>query len=357
MGGSPRKRIWIGGVFVIVLALAAGAVFVASTWSEVNRVSIDRPASVGGEAAAAPETEESPDEQPGSGVTLPPAGDGIDVFLMVGSDSRDSLADTEGFGEFDGQRADVVMVLMRPHDNQTAAVLSLPRDLLVDDVCSDQKHRLNDALQGCPGVLNGPTALTVTVESLIGVAIDHFAMVDLGGFQHAVDAVGGYEICLELPVRDPRANLELPAGCIQATGEQTLAWLRSRTTQELTDDGWRVVPGVNDLTRNERQREFMISILGRLSDFSSPQDVASVANSVAPYVTVDSSLTLIDAIGLAWTMRGLGDDSIRVLEVPVADAVTDFGAAVLVPTVDISDVVMGYLTPEVSRDSALFQAG
>ncbi len=356
MGVPSRKRLWIGGALVVALALVTGAVLVASTWREVKRVTIERPAPGIVIAAAGSEGEETPDQSDPE-MTVLPSADGVDVFLVVGSDSRESLANTQGFGEFDGQRADVVMVLIRPHSGQTAAVLSLPRDLLVWDVCSEGEHRLNDALQGCPGMLNGPTALTVTVESLIGISIDHFVMVDLGAFQQAVDAVGGYEICLERPVRDSRAILELPAGCTQATGEQTLAWLRSRSTQELTEDGWQTVPGVNDLTRNERQREFMISMIGRLSDFSSPQDIASVAHSVAPYVTVDSSLTLVDAIGLAWTMRALGDDSIQVLEVPVVDAVTDFGAAVLVATVDITDVVDAFLSPEVAGNPALFQAG
>ena len=40
-----------------------------------------------------------------------------------------------------------------------------------------------------------------------------------------------------------RARLALPAGCTQATGAQTLAWLRSRNTQELTAEGWRAHAG------------------------------------------------------------------------------------------------------------------
>jgi LCP family protein required for cell wall assembly len=256
----------------------------------------------------------------------------------------------QGFGEFGGQRADVVMVLIRPEDGSRAALLSLPRDLLVDNVCQDGgEHRLNDALQGC-GSLNGPTALTRTVEDVIGRDVDHFALIDLAGFQEAVDAVGGYEICLERPVRDQLAQLELPAGCTQATGAQTLAWLRSRSTQELTEDGWRVMPGVNDLTRNERQRAFMLSMMGQLSDFGSPTAIADVAQVIAPFVTVDSELSFIDAVNLAWTMRGLSSGNVDELEIPVSDATTESGAAVLVAGVDIADLVDDYLAPEVAED-------
>ncbi len=316
-----------------------------STWNDVNRVSIEpddrpvaQPETESGDGATADETEEAESLQE------------MEVILLVGSDSRDHLASVQGFGEFGGQRADVVMVLIRPADGSRAALLSLPRDLLVGNVCQKGgEHRLNDALQGCEA-LNGPTALTRTVEDVIGHDVDHFALIDLAGFQEAVDAVGGYEICLERPVRDQRAQLELPAGCTQATGAQTLAWLRSRSTQELTDDGWRVMPGVNDLTRNERQRAFLLSMMGQLSDFGSPTAVADVAQVIAPFVTVDSELSFIDAVNLAWTMRGLSRGNIDELEIPVSDATTESGAAVLVAGVDIADLVDDYLAPEIAEE-------
>jgi LCP family protein required for cell wall assembly len=339
-----KKRLLLGGAIVVGLLLVVGAVFATSAWNDVNRVSI--------------QPQEGPANQPESDTENDAAtideGDSdlardTEVLLLVGSDSRDHLASVEGFGEFEGQRADVVMVLIRPADGSRAAILSLPRDLLVDNVCRAGEHRLNDALQGC-GSMNGPTALTRTVEDVIGHEIDHFALIDLAGFQEAVDAVGGYEICLERPVRDPRAQLELPAGCTQATGAQTLAWLRSRSTQELTEDGWRVMPGVNDLTRNERQRAFLLSMMGHLSDFSSPTDVADVAQTIAPFVTVDSDLSFIDAVNLAWTMRDLSRGNIDELEIPVSDATTATGAAVLVAGVDIADLVDDYLAPEVAQE-------
>jgi len=351
-----KKRLLLTGALIAVVLLGAGAVFAASTWGNVRRVSIDRP--VQNDPAATPGIEPEPGE-PVMDVTVPPSGgDGLDVFLLVGSDSRDDLDEVEPFGEFAGDRADVVMVLIRPRgDERSAALLSLPRDLWVEDSCTDTEHRLNDALEGCGASMNGPTALTVTVESLIGLNVDHFALVDLAGFQEAVDAVGGYEICLQRAVRDELAQLHLPAGCTLASGADTLAWLRSRHTQELTADGWRVIPGVSDLTRNERQREFLLTMMGSLGDFSSPRSVASVAQVLAPFVTVDADLSLIDAVGLAWTMRGLGQGSIQQLEIPVTDSTTENGAAVLVASVDIAKVVASYLAPEVAEESASGFAG
>jgi LCP family protein required for cell wall assembly len=268
---------------------------------------------------------------------------------LVGSDSREDLDSTIGFAEVEGQRADVVMVVFRAPDR--VGILSLPRDLWIDSPCNGEQTRINSLLLGCGDEMNGPTLLLVGVENLIGEQIDHIAIADLAGFQGAVDAIGGYEICVERPVRDRNANLELPAGCTLASGEQTLAWLRSRRTQELTDAGWRIMAGVNDLMRNERQRKFLIDMMGRLSDFSSPQEIAAVASAVAPFVTVDSELTLLDAVNLAWTMRGLSDGSVVSLEVPVYDFVAESGAAVLKAAVPVSEIVAEFLRGATAGES------
>jgi LCP family protein required for cell wall assembly len=330
---SLRRRLLIAGAVLVLLLLGAGGLFAANTWGEVNRVTIDRPDDDSSGPVA--QEDEDPDDAPEPGEAPEVEDTGLRVFLLVGSDSRLDLDDTEGF------RADVVMVLLK--EGNRTGLLSLPRDLIVDDPCRDNESRVSELLEGCL-TMNGATLLTVAVENLIGESVDHFALVDLAGFQAAVDAVGGYEICLERPVRDQRANLELPEGCTLADGEETLAWMRSRHTQELTDSGWRVMPGVNDLVRNERQRAFLIDMMGRIADFSSPQAMAQSAQAVAPYVTVDADLTLMDAVNLAWTMRGLGSGAISELEFEVYDDTTSGGAAVLRPSTPVEEVVSEFLS-------------
>lgn len=359
MGSSRLRKRWIiGGALLVVLIMGVTVAFAASTWSEVKRVTIDRPTEPAS-ASAAPaddgepgqETEESASE---AELGLAAANDDLDVFLLVGSDSRDDLDDLDGFGEFPGDRADVVIVLLRTETG--AAVLSLPRDLWVTDVCTGREARINGMLEGCGEKMNGPTLLTLAVENLIGQTVDHFALIDLAGFQGAVDAIGGYEICVELPVRDVRANLELPAGCTMASGDQALAWLRSRSTQELTETGWRTMSGVSDLARNDRQREFLIDMMASLSSFSSPQAVTAAAQAVAPFLTVDSSLTLLEAVSIAWTMRGLSSGSVIELSVPVYEFTTEQGAAVLLPSIPVDEIVAGFVVPE-TADSATLLTG
>jgi len=329
---------------VSIAVVAVGLVALA-TWRDVDRVQIERLDTVSPPPTSDVDAD-NPDVTAVPEFRLPPvpsASDGIDTLLMVGSDSRSGLDDLDGFGDFEGARADVLLLLIRPRDGDHAAVVSLPRDLWVSTPCG--RERIGEALEGCEG-MNGESTLLATVESLTGLGVDHLGLVDMDGFQEVVDDLGGYEICLERPVRDRRAELDLEAGCHLADGEDTLAWLRSRYTQEQTEDGrWVTVSGVSDLTRNERQREFLVEMVGRLGNFADPQDALSVAQTIAPHVTVDSQLGITQAVSLAWTMRGLGD-SVAEISIPVEDYVTQAGAEVLVAGADIESVIAEVIAVE-----------
>ncbi|MGH8946147.1 MAG: LCP family protein [Acidimicrobiia bacterium] len=334
-----NRRLLIGGLAAALLLVGLGVAFALFTWGALDRVAIDRPEVQGSGGAVAS------GDQTGSGQSDADAAPedffGHQVVLLVGSDSRDDLEDLEDFGAFEGRRADVVMVFLK--SGGRIGLLSLPRDLAVKSLCNGGETRLNMMLEGCDGLMNGPTLLTLVVEELIGESVNHFAMVDLAGFQEAVDALGGYEICVTRPVRDILSGLDLPSGCTLADGEQTLAWLRSRHTQELTEAGWRPMAGTNDLVRNDRQRKFLIDLTGRLSDFSSPQDIAATASAVAPYVTVDSNLSLVSAVDFAWALRGLESGAVEELEVPVYDDVTRQGVAILRTSEPIDEIVAEFL--------------
>jgi LCP family protein required for cell wall assembly len=339
-----RGRRWQIGIAAVLGGGILGiAIFYLVTWNKIDRVEIVRPATV----TTSPQAQSSdPDVTAIPEFRLPPVpstADGVDTLLMVGSDSRANLEDLSGFGDFSGARADVIMLLIRPRDKGNPALVSLPRDLWVSTPCG--RERINETLQGCNG-MNGESTLVSTVESLTGWGVDHITLVDLAGFQKVVDDLGGYEICLDKPVRDRKADLSLPAGCQTLDGADALAWLRSRHTEEQQADGsWKLMSGVSDLTRNTRQRQFLIEMMGKLSHFTDPKEALSAAQSIAPYVTVDNDLSLTQAVSLAWTMRGLGS-SIKEIEIPVSDYVTQAGADVLVPEADIESMIADVVAVE-----------
>lgn len=259
---------------------------------------------------------------------LTQAEDPPSVIALIGSDSRSGLEALEDFGDFDGQRADVIMLAIRSGDD--SSLLSVPRDLYVADTCRGGRQRIGEAYAGC-GERHGLANVVRELEEVTGLPIQHAAAVDLAGFQSVVDALGGYEICNQRALRDPKSGLRLEPGCRVADGETTLAWLRSRHTEQRIDGDWSPVAGVSDLSRNERQREFLVDLFERLGQRSKPQDILEALRSAAPYLTIDDRLSMTDAAAWIWEFR---DATVNTHEIPVRSETTPAGAQVLVPTTD-----------------------
>lgn len=180
------------------------------------------------------------------------------TVLLVGSDSRAGLdaEDRERFGgpeQVAAARADTIMVLRVDPEAGTAAVLSLPRDLWLPIDGAGAEQRINTALAGGPGVL------VRTVQSALGIELDHYVQIDFDGFRRIVDAVGGVTVRVDVPLRDRVTGLDLPdVGCRELSGEQAL--VRSRSLERQEEGRWRSDP-TGDLGRIEWQRQFLLAML------------------------------------------------------------------------------------------------
>lgn len=274
----------------------------------------------------------TPTEPSKTTTILTQAEDPPSVMALIGSDSRSGLEDLEDFGDFNGQRADVIMLAIRSGDH--SSLLSVPRDLYVADTCRGGRHRIGEAYAGC-GERHGLANVVRELEEVTGLRIEHAAAVDLAGFQSVVDVLGGYEICNQHALRDPKSGLQLEPGCQLADGETTLAWLRSRHTEQRIDGDWSPVAGVSDLSRNERQREFLVDLFEGLGQRSSPRDILEALRSAAPYLTIDDRLSMTDAAAWIWEFR---DATVTTHEIPVRNETTPGGARVLVPTTDAAQL-------------------
>lgn len=242
-------------------------------------------------------------------------------FLVIGSDARAGLA---------GSRADVILVGLLPEDGSDPQLFSLPRDLWLPDPCRGGHQRINAAFNGCGELANGHELMAIVVEDFTGIPIDHVVTFDFEGFREVIDAVGGVRICVDHPVRDVH-GLSLPEGCTLAGGDQALAWVRSRRTQEFVDGRWRTMPGVNDLSRNQRQQDLVEQVARRVESFGTLGNLSAFASSMRDNVALGDNLSLLDGARLAWSMRGRVDD-VRRFSIPVVDMTTSAGAQVLLPT-------------------------
>ncbi len=301
------------------------------SWSAVERDTFDVDTALEVLPPVPPDLFETTDLAPetASIITAVPSEREFTSFMIVGSD-------------LGGERADVIILALLPTDDDPPLMVSLPRDLYVVNRCTQSFDRLNANLAGCEDTVNGPTLLALAVEDFTGIPVDHFALFDFDGFEKIIDQVGGVEICLEYAVRDRKAELELPAGCTNANGAQALAWVRSRNTLELADGRWRVMPFVNDLSRNERQQDVILAMLDNVRSFKSPRDLTRAVRSLTDAFTLDDQLGVTEAISLAWDLRDIDPSTIIRLQIPVADYVTPQGAAVLIPTASFDTVIAEY---------------
>ncbi len=338
---APRRRRWWWVLGIAVVVLVALSIPLLQSLRDLETVGLDpsgareRLSSRAPSADASPEVLVDDSGQPvptetvspkASDDPLPPAGDDeYRSFLVLGTDVQAGLT---------GSRADVIILGLLPVDGSAPILFSLPRDLWLPDPCLGGSQRINVAFSGCQDIANGFELSSIVVEDFTGIEVDHVVGIDFAGFTEVIDAVGGVRICVDNAVRD--GPLLLPAGCTNATGTQALAWVRSRKTQELVDGEWRTMPGVNDLTRNRRQQDLIVQLLGRVGSFGTLGNLYSFADGVSDSVTVGAGLSPLDGARLAWGLRGRADDVQR-FSIPMTDMVTSGGGQVLVPTEPFAD--------------------
>ncbi|CAN5148355.1 hypothetical protein BH18ACT5_BH18ACT5_08660 [soil metagenome] len=257
--------------------------------------------------------------------------DMFDAYLGVGSDES-------------GSRADTIILALAPNDGAAPILVSLPRDLYVVNPCTRGWSRINAGLGGCSGVASGTELIALMVEGFTGIPVDHVARLNFDGFAAVVNALGGTNICTDYPARDVNSGLDLPGGCVWADGYTTLAWARSRHTENLIDGEWTVVAG-SDFDRMRRQQDILFQLAKNMANFGSFGSMASQLEAVAGAVKVDSGWSFGDAIGTAWAYRGIGRDGVNRLSVKVEDFRTGAGELVLAPTVNFNDLLADVYPP------------
>lgn len=256
-------------------------------------------------------------------------------------------------GDTDSGNGDVILYLVLPTNGADPFMMSFPRDLYVSNPCTGGKTRINTLSKGCASKdINGGTLLSVQVSDMTGIDVDHFAEFNFDGFIDIIDAVGGIEICLDYAVRDSKAKLDLPEGCTNATGQQALSWVRSRHTQEFRDGGWRSVPGRGDLLRNQHQQELILQLAKKLKSFSSPQQLTEIFNAIADTFVLSNTLSLTDAISLAWSTRDIDVADINRLEIPVRLSRSPSDQSILVETTSPKDVIANHYGNDLPMESS-----
>ena len=284
------RRVLIGAIVVVLVAIAAaggGYLYLRNRLGQIKKIDI----------AGAKDSSVS---QPMN-------------ILLTGSDSRagESSGDAQHFGsasQVAGQRSDVIILVHLDPRTASAAMLSIPRDMLVTLAGSGRLNKINVAFD------QGPSELVQTISQNFGITVNHYAAVNFQGLQKLTDAVGGVCLNFPYPVRDGsptgrgnESGLNIPtAGQHVLNGTMALAFVRSRYYQYYKNGSWHP-EGTGDIGRIQRQHEYMRALATRSIHEAkhNPLTANAVINRAVNDVTVDSGLSSSDILGLALELRSL----------------------------------------------------
>lgn len=248
---------------------------------------------------------------------------GIDPFtggftvLAVGADN--ATGQSEAYGDRGRALNDVNILFRVSADHTSAVVMSLPRDLVIPQpACVDPEtgeefgevyaEPLNDAFGR-----GGLGCVKATIEELTGMTIPYAALFTFEGTVAMSDAVGGVPICLDSAIYDPWSGLDLPAGVTNVSGQQALAYLRSR----------KGVGSGSDLSRITSQQAYMSSLMRVMKSSETLTDVSKVlglANAAAEHVSLSQSLASITTMAsMALTLKDLDLDKLVFVQYPVEE--------------------------------------
>lgn len=217
------------------------------------------------------------------------------VNILVAGNSADDA------GHNGATLTDSIMVLSVNTHNNTALVLSVPRDLWVN-IPGVGHSKINAAYPA-----GGMNLLQQVIQKNLGLTIDYQALVNYTAFRDLVNAVGGITIDIKSP--DPRgiydpsldytsrnccALAKYPNGPVTLNGKQALDLARARGDTY----GSYGFPQA-DFTRTEHQRQMLVAIKDKASSsavISNPFKVTSLIDAVGNNVKTNLQVNEIETL-------------------------------------------------------------
>ena len=243
-------------------------------------------------------------------------------FLIIGTDSAEGLDPDDPVLEdraVHGLLADVIMILRIDPRDQSARLISIPRDSRVE-LPDGRMDRINAAMAG----VDGEATLVQTIKQNFGISIDNYVQIDFAAFRSLVEVLDGVPVYFTTPVRDRNSGLAIDEpGCRMLDPGQALAYARARHFYFYDEarKKWRP-DGTGDLGRISRQQDFIKRALRRAADkgLRNPNTALGVINAASSSVKMDSTLDVGTLISLAGQFQRFNPDSLESWQVPTVAA-------------------------------------
>jgi LCP family protein required for cell wall assembly len=222
-------------------------------------------------------------------------------ILVMGLDYRDWIS---GEG---APRTDTMVLASVDPLTMSAGLLTIPRDLWVSLPGFEEPERINVAYRfgetyQLPG--GGPELAMNTVEGLLGLKIDYYALLDFYSFEQFIDELGFVEV--DVPANiwvDPidGDTVKLKKGSHDLPGNLALAYARARNTEG------------GDFDRAERTMQVIMAIRQRVLSYDLLPTLVSRAAVIFEQISagVQTNLTLDQAVQLAWLVQRIPEENIK----------------------------------------------
>lgn len=259
-GGRHARALWL---MAVVLVFSAGLALTAFAARDLSGSQGGLASLVGGGEGG---DRDAPAQMPGGS-------EPVNILLM----GLDGGKDPEDNGV---QRTDTLMLARTYPDTGEVRLLSIPRDLFLEDVGPDgEADRINSAY-----AYGGAEATVEAVEGLTGAPVDHYVAADFEGFEEVVDSLGGVEVQVE---GDYLSHRGIPSGENVLDGKEALFYARYRKTP------------TGDLGRIQRQQQLLGALRSQVLSWEAIGSSPGIVRSLNDHVETDMGVPQMVSLGRA----------------------------------------------------------
>ncbi len=182
--------------------------------------------------------------------------------------------------------ADTVMVISYQPSTNTAALLSIPRDLYVPVPGQEYYSKINavHAFGESQKKGQGPELLRQLVQEMTSLPLHYYVRVDFIAFKNIIDAIGGINITIANSFYDYWHKTSFPAGTEKMNSERALAYVRARYI-EGSEGG--------DFKRAARQQQVLLALRDKVFSVQTALDftgINTILNSLTDNIRTDMQL-------------------------------------------------------------------
>ena len=231
------------------------------------------------------------------------------TILLMGVDTGSGSREDQWVGNSDT----MILVTVNPQTSETT-IMSLERDILTNITQDGEtvQAKLNAAYaQG------GAELAIKTIQDLMNIHIDRYAMINMKGLVQLVDKVGGitvnnpFDFDISIEENEPEYTAKIPPGRQEIDGEQALVYSRMRYQDPEGDYG-----------RQKRQREVIEKIIKKVLTLDGLSNYQGIIEAVSGNMQTNISLdtnSLMQLMGYRDALKNIRMEQLKGEDATLAD--------------------------------------